>query len=127
MKRMQLLTGIMAAGLTLGPVISARACTTVLVGKDASQDGSTLIARNEDVDTAWAKHFVVHPAISNGPTEYISKDNGFKVTVPGAGLRYTATPDWQQKDGQDQFSEDGINSANVAMSATESGTTNKKA
>ena len=127
MKRMQLLTGIMAAGLTLGPVNSARACTTVLVGKDASQDGSTLIARNEDVDTAWAKHFVVHPATSNGPTEYISKDNGFKVTVPGAGLRYTATPDWQQKDGQDQFSEDGINSANVAMSATESGTTNKKA
>lgn len=33
---MQLLTGIMAAGLTLGPVNSARACTTVLVGKDAS-------------------------------------------------------------------------------------------
>lgn len=35
------------------------ACTSVLVGKDASEDGSTMIARNEDMGTAWAKHFYV--------------------------------------------------------------------
>lgn len=127
MLRFKIATGVAAFGLTLGAFSSANACTTVLVGKNATTDGSTIVARNEDVDTAWAKHFVVHPATSNGPTEYISKDNGFKVSLPAEGMRYTSTPDWQKKDGQDQFSEDGINSDNVTMSATESGTTNKKA
>ncbi|EIW2105466.1 C69 family dipeptidase, partial [Enterococcus faecalis] len=46
------------------PAIS-EACTTVLVGKDASVNGSTLIARNEDMGSAWAKHFYVRKANSN--------------------------------------------------------------
>ena len=37
------------------------ACTSVLVGKKASADGSTLIARNEDSQAAWPKHMVIHP------------------------------------------------------------------
>ena len=127
MRFMKAATGFATFGLVIGTVVSAKACTTVLVGKKASKDGSTMIARNEDVDTAWAKHFVVHQATNNGPTQYVSKDNGFTIDLPSQALRYTSTPDWQQKDGQDQFGEDGINSDNVAMSATESGTTNKKA
>ena len=37
------------------------ACTTVLVGKEASYDGSTIVARNEDSPSEIynAKHFVV--------------------------------------------------------------------
>ena len=118
--------GLAAFTITLGLGVSAKACTTVLVGKKASQDGSTIIARNEDVDTAWAKHFIVHPATNNGPTTYVSKSNSFTVTLPKQALRYTATPDWEKESGQYQFGEAGINSANVTMSATESGTTNKK-
>ncbi len=44
---------------------TAEACTTVLVGKDASKDGSTMIARNEDMGTAWAKHFFVREENKN--------------------------------------------------------------
>lgn len=125
--RFKCLVGLATFGMVMGTVSSASACTTVLVGKKASSDGSTMIARNEDVDTAWAKHYVFHTANSNGPTQYVSKDNHFTVDLPADQQRYTSTPDWQQEDGQDQFGEDGINGSNVAMSATESGTTNKKA
>lgn len=113
--------------LVMSQVATASACTTVLVGKNASADGSTMVARDEDVDTAWAKHYVYHPANANGTTQYTSKDNNFSVDVPSEQQAYTSTPDWKQTDGQDQFGEDGINSSNVAMSATESGTTNKQA
>lgn len=61
------------------------------------------------------------------PQTYISQDNGFKLDLPKTSLRYTSTPDGEQENGQWIFGEDGINSANVAMSATESGTSNKKA
>lgn len=113
--------------ILMGSTSTASACTTVLVGKKASADGSTMIARNEDVDTAWAKHFVYHQPNNNGPTQYVSKDNQFTVDVPSVQQGYTSTPDWKQEGGQDQFGEDGINSSNVAMSATESATTNKRA
>lgn len=105
--------------------ISVKACTTVVVGKKATTDGSTLVARNEDVG-AWSKHFYVHQATSNGPTTYVSEDNGLKTSLPKTALRYTSTPDGEQVNGQWIFGESGINSENVAMSATESGTTNKK-
>ncbi|MEE8824384.1 dipeptidase [Lentilactobacillus sunkii] len=127
MRTTKLLPGLVAFAAAMGMGIAANACTTVLVGKDASTDGSTLAARNEDVDTSWAKHFIVHQATSNGPTQYVSKDNNFTVNLPAQAQRYTSTPDWQQIDGQNQFGEDGINSSNVAMSGTESGTTNSKA
>ncbi|HAW88121.1 MAG TPA: peptidase C69, partial [Enterococcus sp.] len=39
-------------------------------------------------------------------------------------LKYTATPEWDTSEGL--FEEDGINSKNVAMSATESATTKEE-
>lgn len=105
-------------------ITTAQACTTVLVGKKASTDGSTIIARNEDAQTAWTKRFVVTPATNNGETNYISKGNDFSISLPAVQQRYTSTPDWTDKDGT--FGEDGINQSNVAMSGTESATANKK-
>ena len=36
------------------------ACTSILVGKKAMADNSTIIARNEDAKTAWPNHLTVH-------------------------------------------------------------------
>ncbi|PAK87271.1 peptidase C69 [Lentilactobacillus parakefiri] len=127
MRFSRLLVGLFTTAASTGIFISANACTTVLVGKNVTTDGSTMIARNEDVDTSWAKHFIVHPATDSGPTQYVSKDNHFTVNLPAKAQRYTSTPDWQQIDGQNQFGEDGINQSNVAMSGTESATTNRNA
>lgn len=125
LKKLQLFLGMFATSILFSIAIPASACTTVLVGKKASTDGSTIIARNEDSRTAWTKRFVVHPHTDNGQTNYVSKGNQFSITLPAIQQRYTATPDWTNKDGT--FGEDGINESNVAMSGTESATSNKKA
>ncbi|PWG00886.1 C69 family dipeptidase [Levilactobacillus bambusae] len=95
------------------------ACTSILIGKGATVDGSTIIGRNEDSRSAWPKHMVVHPHRTfTQPQEFRSKDNGFTMPLPLEAAKYTATPEWTDQYGL--FEEDGINEYGVAMSATES-------
>ncbi|WP_251546436.1 C69 family dipeptidase [Limosilactobacillus caecicola] len=97
------------------------ACTSILVGKKASIDGTIMIGRNEDAKAAWPKHFVVHQRGELG-TSFKSKETGLKLQLPGPSFKYTATPEWTDKEGL--FEEDGINEYHVAMSATESAYSN---
>lgn len=116
-----------AAALTAALLVptAASACTTVLVGKDASTDGSTFMARNEDMGTAWPKYFVVREAKDNpAGAKYESKGNKFTCELPTHAYKYTATPENDESEGQ--FEEAGINEKGVAMSATESGNYNDK-
>lgn len=95
------------------------ACTSVMVGKKASMDGSTFIARNEDrVLAIEPKRFIVQPAVSGRDETYVSAYNGLTVKLPANGMRYTATPSGDQSKGPNE--EDGFNEANVGESATES-------
>ncbi|WP_367341743.1 C69 family dipeptidase [Limosilactobacillus sp.] len=96
-------------------------CTSILVGKNASTDHSILIGRNEDAKAAWPKRMVVH-AHGSLSREFVSKDTGLKLELPANSARYTATPEWTDKEGL--FEEDGINEYDVAMSATESAYSN---
>ena len=99
-------------------------CTTILVGKKASYDGSTIIARNEDSSNGefCPKRFVaVDPT---GKTSYTSVISHLTVPLPAGGMRYTAMPNADLKDGL--WEEAGVNTANVAMSATETLTTNER-
>ncbi|MGR3741308.1 C69 family dipeptidase [Companilactobacillus sp. DQM5] len=95
------------------------ACTSVLVGKKATLDGSTIISRNEDrLDTIYPKKFFVQPAASGRKEIYKSTYNGLEVPLPENGYRYTSTSNIDLKDGINE--EDGINEKNVSLSATES-------
>lgn len=95
------------------------ACTSILVGKKASIDGSTLIGRNEDCKATWPKHFIVHHHKEyKSKQTFKAKENNFKLNLPTIRYKYTATPEWTDKFGL--FEEEGINEYNVAMSATES-------
>lgn len=111
----------------IGPLaMKALACTTVVVGKDATTDSSTISARNEDAKSSWTKRFIVHPRTTNKPgTIYISKANGFTYKLPEVSYKYTATPEWTRAEGD--FEEDGINEYGVALSATESANANDDA
>ncbi|MGV0168981.1 C69 family dipeptidase [Furfurilactobacillus sp. WILCCON 0119] len=99
-------------------------CTTILVGKNASYDGSTLIARNEDAGTAVdpKKFIVVKP--DDQPRDYHAKLSKLTLTLPDDPLRYTAIPNAVPDSGI--WGEAGINSENIAMSATETITTNER-
>ena len=101
------------------------ACTTILVGKDASYDGSTIIARNEDSANGEfnPKRFIVVKP-EEQPREYKSVISHLTITLPDDPLQYTAVPNADLKEGI--WGEAGINEANVAMSATETLTTNER-
>lgn len=99
-------------------------CTTILVGKKASYDGSTIIARNEDAgDAVNPKKFVVVEP-EDQPRNYQLKLTKFSVKLPDNPLRYTSVPDAVPDKGV--WGEAGINAHNVAMSATETITTNSR-
>lgn len=67
-------------------------CTAVLVGKKATVDGSTMIARNEDAGGGInAKRFIVVKP-EDQPKTYISTFNNFQLKLPANPLRYTETP-----------------------------------
>ena len=87
-------------------------CTTILVGKKASYDGSTMIARNDDSGGGkyTSKKFViVHPA--DQPRHYKSVLSHVEIDLPDDPMRYTACPSVSDKNGV--WAATGINAANV--------------
>ncbi|WP_172189644.1 C69 family dipeptidase [Lentilactobacillus kribbianus] len=100
------------------------ACTSIIIGKNASVDGSIMIGRNEDSKASWPKNYIMHDHEEfNDEQKFVSKDNQFEMQLPKIKYKYSATPEWTEKFGL--FEEDGINEFNVAMSATESAYTNE--
>ncbi len=95
-------------------------CTTILVGKNATYDGSTLIARNDDGFFDAKKLVVVEP--EKQPRKYKSKIGQLEIELPDDPLRYSCTP--SVNDHRGIWAAAGINSANVGMSATETITSN---
>lgn len=98
------------------------ACTTILVGKNASYDGSTMIARNDDGFFDVKKLVVINP--KDQPKKYKSVISHLEIELPDNPLRYTSTPSVDNKDGI--WAANGINEANVAMTATETITSNPR-
>lgn len=99
-------------------------CTTFLAGKAATLDGSTLICRQEDYGNAFdpQRFVVVDP--KDQPLHYASKTTKFTLELPDNPLKYTSVPDADDSAGV--FAAGGINAANVAMTATETATTNAR-
>lgn len=100
-------------------------CTTILVGKNASYDGSTIISRNEDSSNGefTEKEFkVVQP--DDQPRHYKSVISHVEIDLPDNPMRYTSVPDALLKNGL--WAEHGVNEKNVAMSATETLTSNER-
>ncbi len=109
----------------------AHACTSVIVGKNASASGALMISRNEDFSTNnWAKRMHVYPRKSYKAGDMITLSNGLKVPAPETSWRYTAMNDWdayQNSNDGKVFEERGVNEFNLAMSATNSAEINDKA
>ncbi|MDO4753559.1 MAG: C69 family dipeptidase [Bacillota bacterium] len=101
------------------------ACTTILVGKKASYDGSTLVARNEDSGSGSfspKKFIVVHP--KEQPRLYKSVLSHVEIKLPDNPLRYTAMPNAVADEGI--WAACGVNELNVSMTATETLTSNER-
>ena len=97
-------------------------CTTLLVGKNASNDRSTMIARTDDGHYDVKKLILVDP--KKQPRHYKSVISHVEVDLPDSPLRYTACPNVDRKSGI--WPATGINEAGVGMSATETITSNPR-
>ena len=100
-------------------------CTTILVGKHATFDGSTMMARNEDSGSgsfAPKKFVAVNP--KDQPLLYRSIISGVEIPLPSDPMRYTAMPNALADKGI--WGEAGFNECNVAMSETETISSNSR-
>lgn len=100
-------------------------CTTILAGKNATYDGSTFMARNEDSSDGHfteKKFLVVNP--EDQPRHYRSVISKAEIELPEEPLRYTAVPNALPDEGI--WGEAGINACNVAMTETETITSNAR-
>ncbi len=97
-------------------------CTTILVGKRASNDGSTMIARNDDGAFSAKRVAVMDPG--KQPRNYTSEIGHLTIELPDAPLRYTYVPSVSNDEGI--WPACGINEVNVAMTATETITSNPR-
>ena len=100
-------------------------CTTILVGKAASYDGSTIIARNDDSGAGSytpKKYAVVHP--EEQPRIYKSVISHVEIELPDDPMRYTCVPNALK--GEGIWAASGVNAANVGMTATETITSNPR-
>lgn len=111
---------IIALSINLALVSSVLACTTLLAGSEATNDGSLIIARSADSDALKAQHFVIHPAKSNQTGNYSTKEhngaNNFTYPLPENALRYTTVPNWKTQ----LHGATGFNELGVGVSGTES-------
>lgn len=100
-------------------------CTTLLVGKKATYDGSTMIARNDDSASGHftpKKFVVVHP--DEQPRVYRSVLSHLEIELPDNPMRYTAMPN--AVEGEGIWAASGVNAAHIAMTATETLTSNPR-
>lgn len=97
-------------------------CTTILVGKRASNDGSTMIARTDDGSFDVKKLTVIEP--EKQPRTYRCVTSHLELELPEQPMRYTACPNVDRKKGI--WAATGINAANVGVTATETITSNPR-
>ncbi|WP_169275185.1 C69 family dipeptidase [Bifidobacterium moraviense] len=100
-------------------------CTTILIGKAASYDGSTIVARNDDSGHGKydPKRFVaVRP--EDQPRRYVSEISHAVKDLPDDPCLYSIVPN--ALPGRGILAEAGASVRNVAMSATETIAVNER-
>lgn len=97
--------------------MSALACTGLYVGKDASAEGTTIIARSEDISPSdYDKlHFVVPH--SDEPGRVLEDINGFAYPLPDTTYQYTTMSDYADA-GDGMYPAVCTNEMGVAVTGT---------
>ncbi|MEA5014915.1 MAG: C69 family dipeptidase [Candidatus Limiplasma sp.] len=104
----------------LAAPLSAGACTTVIVGRDASADGSLIYGRTVDGEGFETTQIVTVPAQTlSEPYRFVSRHNGLTLELPAESCQYVMTPAAPSM-GVGVWAESALNEHGVSISATES-------
>lgn len=110
---------VVLAMLLILPSVAA-ACTTILVGRNASADGSLIFGRTADGEVFQTTQIVSVPAqTASQPQPFVSVYNGFSMELPAVRCQYTMTPSAPSM-GNGIWAESALNEYGVSISATES-------
>lgn len=103
----------------LGSPAASWACTTIVVGKDASATGNILFGRTEDIDPLNGVRFVVYPAgtFEKGEVFEDLDGYGFEHVFTHDSYKYTGTPDMLDN-GDGRYDAHGVNEHGLAVTAT---------
>lgn len=99
-------------------------CTSILVGRKMTDDGSMIVARSEDWDAMHAKNLEIFADTDEGPEKFEAKDSPFRCELPRKALGYSALSPHHL---HSHWGSAGFNTAGVGMSATETIFSNAKA
>ncbi len=91
-------------------------CTTIIIGKEQTEDGSLVLARSEDLELKNVVNLESFEETGNGHSEFVSHEGGFHCPLPKKRLGYTAMPGTGQSG---EWGAAGWNTAGVGMSSTE--------
>ena len=113
----RLFASLILALFLLSPTTSW-ACTSIVVGKDASATGNILFARTEDYSPTNAKRFRVYPAGYYKAGDSVSDlYNGFSYTFTHNSYKFTGDPDMEVNEAG-IYDAHGVNEHGLAISAT---------
>ena len=124
-----LLGSAMALMVASSSVMTAYACTGVIIGKDLTEDGSTIFGRTEDLEVNHNKVYKIHEAAEHKAGETIKDvsvdpENGYSYTFTHASYRYTSVSDTTPEYGN--FDEAGFNEKGLIADMTVSASANDK-
>ena len=93
------------------------ACSTIVIGRDASATGNIIFGRTEDLEPNNAKRFVVYPAGTFKKGENLEDRYGFTYTFSHDSYKFTGAPD-MLVNGDGRYDAHGVNEFGVAVTAT---------
>ena len=116
-----LLGSLVATLLASSTVLTAYACTGVIIGSDLTEDGSTIFGRTEDLEVNHNKAYKVHEAGEHKTGETIKdvsvdEKNGYSFTFTHDSYRYTSVSDTTPEYGN--FDETGFNEKGLIADMT---------
>ncbi len=95
------------------------ACTSIIVGREVSADGSFIFGRTDDTHTIGKEQIVTVPAqTTETPIVFVDEHNGFTMELPLTSCQYVMTPRATSAH-TGIWAESALNEYNVAISATE--------
>ena len=111
-------TAFFLTAVVMASVITADACTGLYVGKDASADGSIIIARCADTHPLTTSSYLKVTEDSETSGQEVRGQNGFVWTLPKATFRFVSSPRPVVIDKGEHWDSETINESGLAVTAT---------